>query len=377
MKSTSFPSLTQLAFWAKAHPVTARWIITFNRALLGYAAFYGGVVLADRQLLVSEKAFMASAAAFVIAYLCYPRKDKRWPAITPSFTLRKSCDFLLLASSCIFWLAAGNYILPYQPMIVDSPEPLIETLPSVITKDGKAIYYTDAPTSQTLKKAKQVRGKIFKKIKRWRVSFFQKLKARALGKLAIIKQASKELDGATIALLILASAAIIGLLGYATLAISCNLSCNGQEGAASVVLIVGFLAISSLVAWMWIASSKKDRSKSGKPVKRNATTTPTQPIEREVINPNLKVCLETDDPKGLDGATLTLNGNVLEKNTLPDSQPNCFDLTVEPDQVNELQVTGATGPVMVSIEDGVFLKKLTLSMSGENADVVRLILKQP
>jgi hypothetical protein len=345
---------------------------------LGYAAFYGGVVLADRQMLFSEKALIISATAFVIAYLFYPRKDKRWPIKTPSLALRKSCDFLLLASSCIFWLAAGNFVLPYQPATADLAKPPVETLPSVITKDGKAIYYNnDAPTSQTLKKAKQVRGKIFKKIKRWRVSFFQKLKARALGKLAIIKQASKDLDGATIALLILASAAIIGLLGYATLALSCNLSCNGQEGAASLVLIVGFLAISTLVAWIWIAASKKGRSKSGEPVKRNATATPPQPIEREVINPNLKVCLETDDPKGLDGATLSLNGNVLEKNTLPDSQPNCFDLTVEPDQVNELQVTGATGPVMVSIEDGIFLKKLTLPMNGENADVVRLILKQP
>lgn len=375
MKSSSFPSLTQLAYWAKEHPVTARWIIAINRILLGYAAFYGGVVLADRQMLFSEKALIASAVAFVIAYLCYPLKDKRWPVKTPSFTLRKSCDFLLLASSCIFWLAAGNYILPYQPTAFENAEPPVETMQSVITKDGKAIYYSNPPASQTLKKAKKAKGKIFKKIKSWRVRFFQKIKARAFGKLAIIKQASKDLDGATIALLILASAAIIGLLGYATLAISCNLSCNGQEGAASVVLIVGFLAISGLVAWMWIAASKKDRSKSRKPVKKNATTRPIQPFEREVISPNLKVCLETDDPKGLDGVNVSLNGNVLQENMLPDSQPNCFDLTVEPDRVNKLKVTGASGPVRVSIEDGIFMKKLTLPMDGENADVVHLILK--
>ncbi|MEZ4934641.1 MAG: hypothetical protein R2788_21250 [Saprospiraceae bacterium] len=377
MKSTSFPSLTQLAFWAKAHPVTARWIITINRILLGYAAFYGGVVLADRHVFFSEKALVASAVVFAIAYLCYPRKDKRWPVKTPSFALRKSCDFLLIASSCIFWLAAGNFILPYQPTAFDDAKPPVETLPSVITKDGKAIYYSNPPASQTLKKAKQARGKVFKKIRGWRVRFFQKLKARVSNKLAIIKHAYKKMDGATIALLILASLAIIGLLGYLTLALSCSLSCNGQEGAASLVAILGCFTITGLVAWMWTAASKKDRSKSEKTVRRKTTATPPQPIEREVVNPNLKVCLETDDPKGLDGATLTLNGNVLEKNTLPDSQPNCFDLTVEPDQVNKLQVTGANGPVRVSIEDGIFLKKLTLPMNGENADVVHLILKQP
>lgn len=377
MKSTSFPTLTQLAFWAKKYPVTARWIIAINRILLGYIAFYGGVVLADRQWFFSEKAFVAVAAAFVIAYLCYPRKDKRWPVKTPSLALRKSCDALLLASSCIFWLAAGNYILPYQPTTVNRDKPPVETLPSVITKDGKAIYYTNPPSAQTLKKAKQVRGKIFKKIRSWRVGFFQKLKARVLVKLAIIKRAYQKLDGATIALLILASLAIIGLLGYVTLAISCNLSCNGQEGAATLVLFVGCFAIAGIVAWMWTAAVKKDRLKSGKTVSKKPPTTPTQPIEREVINPNLKVCLETDDPNGLDGVTLSLNGDVLQENTLPDSQPNCFDLTVEPDQVNALQVSGATGPVRVSIEDGVFLKKLTLPLNGASPGVIQLILKKP
>ena len=204
-------------------------------------------------------------------------------------------------------------------------------------------------------------------------------------KLALIKSAYRQLDGGQIALLILASLAIVSAIGYLTAVISCNLSCNGQEGAATAVAALGCLAAAGLVALMWTSAVKKNRLNTGEPPRRNRQPPGTpgseslpatpEPTQLEVINPDLKVCLSTDDPKGLSGLTIAFNGEVLMENIQLGETPLCVEVTAQNDFNNAFQVSGASGPVKLSVEDGKMLKQMTLPIGANGSGAVELMLK--
>ena len=164
------------------------------------------------------------------------------------------------------------------------------------------------------------------------------------------------MDGGTIVLLIFGSMAIVGLLGALTVSLSCNLSCNGQEGAAAAVLIFGCLITAGVVAWLWTAVAKKHREEGAWPEKPTYGPLPDDAVQVEVESPNLQICLEAVAPEGMEGVTVTYNGKVLMGEVPIGSVPLCFDLKVQPDMLNAIEVSGNDGPVKLTVEDGRFPK---------------------
>ncbi len=381
MKPTSPSCLARLSFWAKKHPVAARWLIAISRIVMGFYAFYWGAVLADVDNDFSNIAFIVSALVYLTGFIFYPRKKNK-ESRKINFTRQKLCDGLLVLSSCAFWLAAGNYTLNWQPNNLTEPAQT-EVLQSAIGKNGKALESPGWEHAEIVKKAKKKRKGIFKKIKKWRVGLLKKLKARVLVKLAIIKSAYRKLDGGTIVLLTLGSIAIFTILGYLTIAASCNLSCSGQEGAATLVAFLGCAITAGLIAWMWSAAIKKNRLKFKEPDKSQPPIrddnnvmgeSQTESAQIEILTPTVRVCLETDDPKGMEDVTVTHNGTAVMSNVPLGKVPICIDLTVQPNIKNSIKVTGASGPVKLSVEDGKVIKRLTLPIQDGQTGGVDLML---
>ena len=372
----------QLSLWANKRPVAARWLILACRIILGYYAFYWGAVLADIDKGFSNTAFIISALAFLIGYIFYP-KNKKNQNNKNYFLRQKTCDGILVLSSCVFWLAAGNYTIKWQPN--NSPETIhAEVMQSAIGKNGKALPDPKWEHVEILKKAKKKRTGFLKKIKKWRVGFIKKLKARALFKLAKIKSISRKLDSGTIVLLVVASLAIFVFLGYLTAFASCSLTCNGQEGAGTLVAMVGCAAIIGLIYWMWSATIKKRKYTDEKfeledenmPNKERIISEKLATPQIEITNPTVQLCIETDDPKGMAGISLTHNGESLMSNIQIGRVPICIDLALFQDVTNSIKVQGADGPVKLSIEDGKVTNRVTLPMLNNQTEGVDLILKK-
>ena len=378
MSSNPLSYLSQLSFWAKKHQIAARLLIAFSRIIMGYYAFYWGAILADIDKDFSNSVFLVSACVYLIGFIFYPRNKERRSF---SLTRQKVCDGLLVISSCAFWLAAGNYTVHWQPK-AETETAQIEVLQSAIGKNGKPLVYPSLEHSNVVKKVDKKREGLFKKLKNIKIGFFKKLKARVMVKLALIKSAYRQLDGEQIALLILASLAIIAGLGYLTLVLSCNLSCNGQEGAATAVALFGCAFTVGAVAWMWTSAVKKNKYKTVEPMRKNkqppnrtGAASSTGTVQMEVQNQNLQVCLTTDDPKGLSGVNIHFNDKLLMENIHLGKVPLCVDLTVQLDMANPFVISGAEGPVKLAVEDGKFSKRVTLPMEGVDNGSVDLILK--
>ena len=377
MKTIAATRILQLSFWAKTHPVAARWLIAINRIVIGYIVFYWGALLADAGQYFSNTVFMVCAGVYATGFMLYPRRKKGESGIS-RFRKQKCCDALLVASSCLFWLGAGNYIPQWQPATVMPATP-VEVLQSAIAKDKTALL-PDVGRSTFLEKAKQKRDGIFKKAKTWKQQFFQKFKSRVKTKLAIIKSAFRKLSGGTVALLILASLAIVGAIGFLTIVISCNLSCNGQEGAASVVAVAGCLLAAGAVALLWTQAVKRNKLKEAqlKPEPEPAPAEPVEPATPRIVqvdNAGLRVCFEVQDPAGMEGVTIRLGDEVLKENIQLGAVPHCVDVKVKPGQPNNLSVSGGNGTVKMVIEDGNLKKSLTLPVAEGASSGVELRVK--
>lgn len=369
----------QLSYWAKQHPTAARWLIAFNRVVLSFLVFYGGAWLADESLTDSQAIFIASAATYLIGYLLYPRRKLGEPK-SEKFFRQKLCDGLLVASSCVFWLGAGNYIIQWQPTTPSHASPPVEVLQSAIAKDKSRIQFP-SQNGKIFKKARQKRDGIFKKAKAWKQQFFQKLKSRVKSKVNIIKNAFRKLDGGTIALLVLASLAIITVLGYVTAIISCNLSCNGQEGAATVAAILGCFLTVGLVAWMWAAAIKKSKQKELFKMQYPAPHPSAEPVSPvtlssvQIDHPDVRICFESGSRSEMKDVTIRLGNEILLENLLLGVEPQCINLSLKPGEPNTISVSGGNGSVKMVIEDGDLKKSLSLQVADGNASNIDLVLR--
>ncbi len=377
---TSKVSLLQLAYWAKAHPVAARWAIAFNRITLGFIFFYIGAWLANTGQVHFKAAFALSASAYAMGFLLYPRR-KHYGRRVKDFARQKFCDGLLLASSCIFWWGVGNYTLQWQPTQVFAYAP-VEVIPSAIAKDktGKLFPFEHA---KILTKAKEKRNSIYKKIKGWKQVFFKKVKSRVDNKFNFVKSRFGKEDGWKIALLILISLAIIFILGYLTAGLACTLSCNGQEALAAIVSILGLGLIAGAVFLLWWHSILKNRKKKEASKLKHSKAPPASepgmlkpPASVFVDNPQIRVCFEAEGESDLEEVTIRSGEVLLADKVLLGKSPYCVNLWLKAGIKSPVLVSGKSGRMKMVIEDGDLKKQLSVPLAGEEVLGIDLILKE-
>ena len=115
-----------LSLWAKHHPRQARWLIALNRILLGILGFLGGLVLAENGAAIFQNTWLVSSSLFLAGYFFYPMVGKGI-ARRPVFVRQKTCDGLLVASSFLFYVAAGNFLIYEAPATVVRQEVQVQT----------------------------------------------------------------------------------------------------------------------------------------------------------------------------------------------------------------------------------------------------------
>ncbi len=213
--------MRKLALWAKYHLWYARISVIFLHLLLGLLAYILSnlvTVTADTQ----EGLLYGAVLLFLVLLPVYGLKK--------TFLYRKVCDFLIaLCSFVVLFCFNSKYYNPsglYQNTYATStsdvkPKRKLPTAEEVLA----SLKYRDKST--LTRKEKRVLKQEFKK--QLKIYVIQKIKGK------------KEDSNKTLYIIL----TIIGALGVLALvaSISCNLSCNGMESAAAVVVILGIIGV--------------------------------------------------------------------------------------------------------------------------------------
>lgn len=223
--------MKKLSYWAALNPWKARIIIVCSHLLILFLGWYTGSALSQMNILLPGILLLAFILYYFISAFIYPaKKEKRKLGPKWYYIKQKICDFSLAASAwgMIICIANNkNVQLGYFNLASGSS---IETTISKIEKP------TAAGILESLKsRDKSTLTGTEKRI--LRKEFTVQIKKYAI---ATIKgdKAAQNHAGAIILAIVLA----VGLLSLVGV-LACNLSCNGNDGAAILVGILGTAAV--------------------------------------------------------------------------------------------------------------------------------------
>ena len=227
MKSIS-NKLYQLSKWGKANPWKARIIIALIHFLLFPMAMVTGMLLKDTGLVFDRYWLTGTVVCIVVLFLFYPQKrhtqDARRHA---AYWRQKRFDFGVLAAG---WLGLM--------LIVNRDFQDVANVPSVFAVSGAAVEMPLVQENMVDGDSKIASGKVQEKRMDRQTKKEQRKAIRE--QIRDVPREGKLSPEAKVILVLL----IVGLclaLWYGAASLSCTLSCNGQEGAATLVLLFGFI----------------------------------------------------------------------------------------------------------------------------------------
>jgi hypothetical protein len=241
--------MRKISFWAKQHRYAARILIVSSFFLLTLLGIAAGKMLLQNGIEVSLFVTAAFPLIYFAGLLIYPQKALKGAGLKAMafYYRQKTADFLLAASTVGMIVCISN-----RPEIITKQSfNLNAAVPSVPLADSSfKPFKTIAAFSASLKdeSGKKIKGKERKKLLR--------------EQLMAIKKAEGMSKGAKIALTILSILVAVGLLGL-VVALACDLSCSGAEGAAGLVLFGGsaLVIFLTILAIRGINGRKKKRRK--------------------------------------------------------------------------------------------------------------------
>lgn len=213
-----------ISFWAKHNPWKARLFIVLIHILLATTGYWVGNEILSYNIQLPAFLLFVFILLFIAAAIVYPIKKKG------NYFRQKICDFTLAASSFFMIVCLANN----------------QNLPATIYNSISA----SSSVSTTLKKEKPMAEEILASLKHRDKSTLSKTEKRILKKefkeqlkiYSIAKVKGNKKDAGDAGLIILAIVAALGLL-YLVAAISCGIACNGADGAAVVVAVLGTAAV--------------------------------------------------------------------------------------------------------------------------------------
>ena len=212
-----FSPMLIISFWASKHILLARTLLVISHLLLTVLAVATGLLLKNESISIDPLYGYASILLFLFAFAAYPSQNKSIH-FAKRYRFQKIVDGLLALSTFLMLVCfsnqswnhtnSANAWMPKRISTVNSNA----NKPSIANPEAKIIP----------KKAEK---------KRW------------MNKVMDFLNASKSYTSGE--KLIFTFLAIIGAaaLLYLVAALACNISCNGAEGAAIVVAVVGVGAI--------------------------------------------------------------------------------------------------------------------------------------
>ncbi len=218
----------QLSHWAKKNPWKTRGLIGIAQIGMGVSAFSLGNYLYETGMMIPDYARLSAAGMFAVAAIFYPSTYHANGSPAFSYLRRKFHDAALFTTGAMLTIYAGNHCqLTIQP-----------------THSVQIVSSTSAPKQKifSLKFANHQISVVKKEFESRLKEHFEDPK-RGMTR------------GQKVALVIIVSLAFaFATVGVA--AISCNLSCSGNEAASIAVLIAGI----AIIAWGLSASLKKIHS---------------------------------------------------------------------------------------------------------------------
>jgi len=209
-----------ISYWAKRNPWKSRLFIIIGKTILNILAVIVGICLYLEGFKIAGLFFPIALIIYTIGFIFYPKNKA---TLKETYFRQKACDFLLLNSIFIGFMALGNFGANY----INSNEQTPSVSPTLIA------YKKEAP-----KKDRQLK-------KTWKKNLRKEVKELV----QTFKQIKNEkTSGDNVALIVL-SVLVFFIVEYLLLALACSIACSGSEGMAVFVFLLGTgLAITGLVS---------------------------------------------------------------------------------------------------------------------------------
>ena len=247
LKQTS-TTMRKISTWAYQNKWKARITMTIAWLMLLALAIFIGTTLRELQFVIPAFVFLIITLIFLITVIRYPFMDeKAHYSATAFYNKRKLCDFILACCSFLMFLVVAN-----EPAILfRSNNDLNAATPASrpSTRDSSARTYQSVQSFTA--SMKDENGKMLK---------WKERKKMLRKQIKAIKASSDKSDGEKTALVIVSVLVALGLLSLVA-SLACNLSCNGAEGAATLVAVGGtaLIAILLILVIRGIYGRKKKR----------------------------------------------------------------------------------------------------------------------
>lgn len=246
----------QLSLWARHHVWTTRALYVLLYLLLNLAGWLLGEQLAAVGIYLTQATFYTGAALFLVSFFMYPSKSKRGKR--RFYVYQKSCDAALITGTFMLILCLA------QP----------QSLPSSWLSLSTPAQATEVVTPATEKPRAQQKKSIFRKLANGAIQWLgidKSIQKRVQKNIARLKKEYRDsTEGEKIALIILSvlvAIALLGLLG----SLACTISCNGSEGAAILVAVLG----TGLIVFLLVKVIQRiNRGPKSRRQPRDATTAP-------------------------------------------------------------------------------------------------------
>jgi len=255
--------MKKISFWAKHHKRAARIIIIVSFLLLNVLGIVSGSLLASLDIVIPVAVLVSLACIYCAGFIAYPSRSLKGKTLTPAafYVRQKTCDLLLAGSTFLMIIFLGNrpdqlfpYDLPFSKALAsNTTQPKDSTVKT---------YKTIAAFSASLKdeNGKSLKWKERKKLLK------EQVKA--------IKQSKETSKGVKVLLIILSVIAAIGLLAL-ILALACDLSCSGSDGAAILVGVGGV----ALVIFLLVIAIRAIKGQKKKPKPEKIPEGSTEPVK--------------------------------------------------------------------------------------------------
>lgn len=224
--------MLNLSYWAKKHVFYARILLVFLKLLLAGLAFVLSRLLNAANWQIPELVIGTTVIVFFLVIIFYPDKQVKKINFYRAFVYRKTCDCLL---------AAVSFVLLTHLFQQGNVNSFYNSNSSAIAAMSTTIKPIEPPSAeQILKSLNEGRDK--KTLTHQEKRILKKEFKRQLG--VWVKAALKG-DKETkrkAGLIILAIIGALGLLALVGL-LACNVSCNGADGAAIVIAVLGLAGV--------------------------------------------------------------------------------------------------------------------------------------
>jgi membrane protease YdiL (CAAX protease family) len=239
--------MKKISAWAKRHVVPARIIIIISFLLLTGIGVITGLLLAGLDIELTGTFLAAAIVIYLAAVFAYPSRSLKSKGMRASvfYTRQKVCDILLAAATFCMIVFFANQ--PGQLFRYASPVQGSSFGMHFFPKDSTLVKHKTL--SEFAASLKNENGQSLK---------WKEKKKLLKEQVRAIKQSDMS-NGAKTGLIILCVFAALGLLALVG-ALACDLSCNGSEAAAVLVLIGG----AALIIFLLVIAIKAIKRKNKK-----------------------------------------------------------------------------------------------------------------